>query len=351
MTAIVEPYELGLDPPLRTGRETIETRCGLLFRAGSDPPGIGDSAPLQPFTESFAASRRALERAAEAFERDGWQGALSVVSAATDGRLQFPAARHAVSLAHLDREARKAGVPLYRFLGGEPVDSVPVNATVGDGSPEATATAAATAQANGFQTVKVKVGKKGVDRDLDRLRAVRDRVGDEIVLRADANGAWELAEARSFLVEAEPLELAYLEQPLASEEGTAHAELRTMGTPIGLDESLTDAGVTRLLEADAADVFVLKPMALGGVDVARVLVAQIHQASAEAVVTSIFESVVGRTGAIHLAASLPDLPPGGLATGDRFVTDLGPDPAPVRNGSIVPPAVPGLGVAEVIGDG
>lgn len=351
MTATVESYELRLDPPLQTARETIETRRGLLFRVRSDPPGIGESAPLRPFTEPFPESRRALERAAEAFETDGWRGAFQVVSEATDGQFQFPAARHAVSLAHLDQEARRAGVPLYQYLGGEPVDSIPVNATIGDGSPEETARTAAAARDDGYQAIKVKVGRGAVERDLERLRAVREQAGDEIELRADANGAWDVAEARTFLGEAETLGLAYVEQPLAADQAAAHGKLRGMGTPIALDESLSDAGVTRLLETGAADVFVLKPMVVGGIDVARILVSQIQQAGAEAVVTSIFESVVGRTGAIHLAASLPGLPPSGLATGERFVTDLGRDPAPVRHGSIVPPSEPGLGVDEVTGDG
>lgn len=351
MTATVEPFELRLDPPLRTARETIDTRRGLLFRVDSDPPGIGESAPLVPFTESYSESLRALERAGEAFETDGWRAAFTVVSENSDGQFLFPAARHAVSLAYLDQGAKRAERPLSQFLGGEPVESIPVNATIDDGMAAETAGAAVAARDEGYRAIKVKVGRGGIDRDLDRLRAVRERVGNEIELRADANGAWDLAQARTFLGEAETLELAYLEQPLAPERATDHAQLRGMGTPIALDESLSAEGVTRLLETGSADVFVLKPMSLGGIDVVRILVSQIHQAGAEAVVTSIFESVVGRTAAVHLAASLPDLPPSGLATGDRFVTDLAPDPAPVRNGSIAPPTVPGLGVNEVTLDG
>ncbi|MFB6086787.1 MAG: mandelate racemase/muconate lactonizing enzyme family protein [Halodesulfurarchaeum sp.] len=351
MSATVDPFELALDPPLQTARETMDTRRGMLFRVASDPPGIGESTPLLPFTESRSVSRRALERAAEAFETAGWREAFGVVSHTGNGRLRFPAARHAVSLSYLDHRGRKAGQPLYRFLGGDPVESIPVNVTLGDGRPEETARAAETARDEGFEAIKVKVGRGSLERDLARLRAVRERVGPGVELRADANGAWKLPQARSFLERVKPLDLSHIEQPLAPDSTEDHARLRGMGTPIALDESLGKFGVRELLEWGAADVFVLKPMALGGIDVARGSATRIRRAGAESVVTSIFEGVVGRTGAVHLAASLPGHPPAGLATASRFVSDLGPDPAPVRDGSISPPSEPGLGVREVGIDG
>ena len=351
MNATVEPFELRLDPPLRTARETLQTRRGFVFAVEDGQTGFGDATPLEPFTESLADTRRALERAETAFDSEGWPGAFRVVSETRDGRLRFPAARHAVSLAALDSSAKGRKIPLYRLLGGKNPAQLSVNATVGDGSPADTAETAFEAQQAGFPAIKVKVGAGSVERDVDRVRAVRERVDSTLEFRVDANGAWTRAEAEQFLTAIMGLDIAYLEQPLAVEHTLEHGALCGSGTRIALDESLSDWAIQPLLENDVADVYVLKPMALGGIDVARGLARSISDAGKERVVTSIFESVIGRTAAVHLAMSLEGLPAAGLATAARFQGDLAPDPTPVRDGGIEPPIGAGLGIEKVTLDG
>jgi o-succinylbenzoate synthase len=345
MTARVEPVSLRLDPPLETARETLRTRRGLLFRVETGPGGIGESAPLPPFTESLAESRAVLNRAADAYRETGWRGALAAVSETTAGRLRHPAARHAVTEALLDWRGKHTDQSVARLLGGT-ASTVPVNATVGDSPPAETARQVEQAQAAGFPAVKVKVGRGSVKRDLDRLRRARERVGSGLELRADANGAWTLESAREFLEGATGLDLAYVEQPLPVDRTWAHANLRD-GPPIALDESLREHPVATLLAADLAQYYVLKPMALGGIDRAWSCAHRIRRADAQSVVTSIVESVVGRTGAVHLAGALADPLPAGLATAGLIETDLGPDPAPVEKGQIRVPDGPGLGLGEV----
>ncbi|MEF8771746.1 mandelate racemase/muconate lactonizing enzyme family protein [Halodesulfurarchaeum sp.] len=351
MSATIDSFELKLDPPLQTARETLHTRQGVLFQVGTGPTGLGEATPLHPFTESFEACKQALERATKAYTDAGWPRAFRVVSKTTKGRLRYPAARHAVSLAALDLEAKQQETPLYRLLGGQATGQVPVNATIGDGTATETAQRAGVAKRAGFPAIKLKVGAGSIDRDVRRLRSVRETVGSHIELRADANGAWNRADAQQFLSETASFGLSYVEQPLPVEQTRAHGQLRGSGTGIALDESIAETVVTTLLRKDVADVYVLKPMAIGGIDIARGLTKRVRQAGATPVVTSIFESVVGRMGAVHLAASLENLPPSGLATAERFETDLAPDPAPVRNGAIEPPTDPGLGIEGVTIDG
>jgi len=85
-------------------------------------------------------------------------------------------------------------------------------------------------------------------------------------------------------------------------------------------------------------------MALGGVDRARQAALEAREAGVEPVVTTTIDAVVARTAALHLAASVPDLPACGLATADRLAEDLAPDPAPVEDGRMAVPDAPGHGV-------
>jgi o-succinylbenzoate synthase len=333
----VAPFDLPLRRPLSTARGDVERRRGFVVRGRVDgTPGVGEATPLPDWTEPLADCRRALDAV------DGLAAALSA------GVLDdAPAARHGVALALFDARARRQGVALARFLAGERASvasSVPVNATVGAGTVGETAEAAERAAAAGHDCVKVKVGVGPVDRDAERLVAAREAAPDA-ALRADANGAWNRDEATRFgdaLAEA-GVGLDYLEQPLPAADLAGHAALRdALPVDVALDESLAAASVDDALAAGAADVVVLKPMALGGPDRALAAAERAAEAGVGSVVTTTVDAVVARTGALHVAAALGSPRPCGLATGDLLAADLAADPAPVEAGRMAVPDGPGL---------
>lgn len=339
MIARRSSFRLPLATPLRTATGGIDERRGWLLEIGDEPPGIGEATPLPGFTESLAACDAALETAVAALRQDDWPAAFAAVTDA-------PAARTALATAALDRRASDAGDPLYRYLGGDRRETIPVNATIGDGTVDATVAAAMGAVDEGFATLKVKVGARSVDEDVERARAVRTAVGDGVSLRLDANGAWSLAQARAALDDLAGLALEYVEQPLAADRLEETRRLRG-DVPIALDESLPARNPHEVVAGDYADVLVLKPMALGGPDVARGVAHAAGRAGLDVVVSNTVDAVVGRTAAVHVAASLDEPRAAGLVTGDLLSRDLGADPAPVERGRMTVPQSPGLGVGEV----
>lgn len=331
---------IALSPPLRTADGALDRRDGVLLRVATDDAvGYGEAAPLAGWTESPPECDAALDRAIASLERDD-------PHAAREATADAPAAHHAVDVALADLDARRDETPLYRDLGADgTVASVPANAVVGDGSPETTAEAASRAVAAGFGCVKVKVGARSLAADRDRLQAVRAAVGDGIALRADANAAWDRERVAAALDTLADAAVDYVEQPLPATDLEGLAALRGGPVDVAVDESVAAAGPDAVLDADAADVLVVKPMVLGGVRPARTVVERAAAAGCRAVVTGTVDSVVARTAAVHLAASLNDPEPAGLATADRLATDLAPDPAPLEDGRLRVPQAPGLGVA------
>jgi len=336
-------FELPLRTPMETARGTISSRRGFLLRVAADSgegaTGVGEAAPLPGWTEPIEDCEGALDRALERLPGEGREAAL----AETRGT---PAARHGLSLALTDLDAKRAGQPLYRHLQesdrGGTVESVPVNATLGDAPVEETAATATEAASAGFRTLKIKVGARSIEEDARRLHGVREAVGAAVRLRADANGAWSRAKARR-AIEAFP-DVAYLEQPLAPSDLAGHATLREHA-PVALDESLSVYSVERILEAGAADVLVLKPMVLGGVDRAASAARVAWNAGVDPVVTTTIDGVVARVGAVHLAAGIGGDRACGLATADVLEEDLASDPATVEAGEISVPQGPGHGVS------
>ncbi len=351
MTALeTRPFSLSLSEPLSTAAGPVETREGWLVRVEAEgAAGVGEATPLPGWTESREECRAALDRAAERAELEGLEAALAGFGgAAQDGA---PAARHGVALALADRKARAAGEPLARHLGAnEAVASVPANATMGDAPAGETADRAAAAVADGFDCLKVKVGARSVEADLRRLRAVREAVGDGPTLRADANGAWSPAAAGRAVAALADLGVEYVEQPLPADALDGHRELRGREVGIAVDETLVDHPVEDVVALGVADVVVLKPMVLGGPFRARLAALGAMAGGLTPVVTTTVDAAVARAGAVHLAASLPDPPPSGLATGGLLAEDLCPDPAPVTDGRVAVPDRNGHGAGAAWGE-
>ena len=345
----VRRFSLPLSRPLGTARGEITEREGFLVGIGS---GIGEATPLPGWTESLSACATALD-GVETNAGQPTHDALDNFNAldSLDAR-DTPAARHGLALALGDGAARNAGRSLAaQLVQGDgqrertrsPSRSVPVNATVGDGPAAETVAAAERAVADGFDCLKVKVGARPVDTDVERLRAVREAVGPAVALRADANGAWDGETAAYALDRLEPLHLEYVEQPLPATLVDETAQLRTeTDVPIALDESLSAVPLSAVLDADAADVLVCKPMVLGGPDRTVSVAKRAHAAGVDVTVTTTIDGVVARTAAVHVAAAIPDVRPCGLATGELLSADLASDPCSIVDGRIAVPSGPGL---------
>jgi o-succinylbenzoate synthase len=334
----------------------LERQTAILSLEDADGrAGFGESAPWPGFgLETLASSKAALALAAKRLI--GLPVEAYLDAAAEISRLApvaaAPCARHAIDLALHDLAAQAAGVSIAVLLGGsDALAHVPVNAVIPRLDEAETVEAASRAVECGAGTIKLKVGGASLAEDVARVRAARDAVGRRIRLRVDANQAWSESIAIEALGALQPFDIEYVEQPIRAEDLDALARVRSRagGLPIAADESLRDFDTARkLLAMGAVDVLIVKPMALGGLAVARRVAALAREHGVEVVVTSLLESPVGRMGALHLAASLgPTRYAHGVAGDDFFAATPGPG-EPTRTGTASVPITPGLGVSPDI---
>jgi O-succinylbenzoate synthase len=205
-------------------------------------------------------------------------------------------------------------------------DRIPVNATLPAVAPDQVA--AVLARFGSFSTVKIKVAEPGQTpgQDVDRIVEVR-KLYPEAKIRLDANGGWSPELSFSFIkaLAGQGIELEYLEQPCKTIDELAR--LRQMiaessfNVPIAADESVRKASDPMLVvEAEAADILVLKVAPLGGISRAMEIA---RGAGLPVVVSSALDSSVGISMGAHLAASLPDLRfDCGLATASLLAGDV-----------------------------
>jgi O-succinylbenzoate synthase len=268
--------------------------------------------------------------------------------AGTAGR----AFRAALDAARLDLERPGAG----QRPASPP--TVGVNATIPAEAMSATVEAACLAVAAGFRTLKLKAGKRDTTATLvERVGAVRAAVGDDIALRLDVNGTWDLEEAATRLRALAGFALQYVEQPLAPGALAKGAALRDrVGVVIAADEAITSLAAARaVLDTGAADVLVVKPSRVGGPVVVGEIAMLAAERGAPVVISSLFETGVGLATGLACAVALPDVPgwpaadrDHGLATSDLLRDDLLVAPLVVKSGRMRVPGGPrsgGLGVA------
>jgi len=157
----------------------------------------------------------------------------------------------AADIALWDLKARRAGLPLWNLLGGfDP--AVPCYAGGIDLQLDVDALLAQTERnlARGFRAIKMKVGRPRLSEDVERLRAMREHLGDGFPLMVDANMKWGIDEAiraARALARWEPL---WLEEPIVPDDPAGHARvLREGGLPIAAGENLRSVWEFRQLIA------------------------------------------------------------------------------------------------------
>ena len=261
------------------------------------------------------ASQGAVPTLDELFER------ARIVSISTRTRFRGVSAREAVLfegpngasefspfLEYGDAEASAWLAAAIEFGWGElpPVkrETIAVNATVPAVAPDAVP--GVLARFAGCRTAKVKVAEPGqsLAEDIDRVRAVREAMGAEALVRVDANGGWSLEEATTALTALAEFDLDYAEQPCARVDELVELRRGLGGrVRIAADESVRKTeDPLAVARAGAADLLVIKAQPLGGMQRA---IAIVEQAGLPVVVSSALDTSVGIAMGAHLAAALP----------------------------------------------
>ena len=341
--------------PFRVSSWTIATREIVLLRVTDPDSGIsgyGEAAPLPAFgTETLGECLAVLESFAREYSNRG----IDVESLVGEGRRicagmrNTPTARCAVETASLDLLARSRGVSLAALLGADAAAAaIPVNSVVGGVTTVETLLHAEHALKNGFTWLKLKVGIGSPAEDVERVAAVRTLAGPRILLRLDANGAWDFATARETLLRMKASDIEYIEQPVKAIEDLA-ALRRLAVVPIAADESAQRAkDARRIIDDGAADILVLKPMTAGGPLAAQRIAEHAISAGIGVAFTSFLDSAVARHAVAQLCAAMPQLSRHhGIATGALFLDDTGSDN--VSAGKFFLPDAPGIGIIPEIG--
>ncbi|GAA2972132.1 dipeptide epimerase [Lentilactobacillus parakefiri] len=252
----------------------------------------------------------------------------------------------ALNIAVNDLLAQRYGVPLYQLLGGHS-NKITTDYTVSVGTVDDMISQARDLIAQGFTTLKIKVGDDSETADLDKVVAIRKAVGPDIHIRLDANQGWHQKQAVAVINRMRDLKLdiQLVEQPVKADDfdGLAYVTANTT-TMIMADESIFSVeDAARMIRMHGCDIINLKLMKAGGIDNAIKINTLAEVAGIPCMVGSMIESSVSVTAAAHLAAAKQNIKYVDLDASMMFSSN------PVAGGiinqqnSITFPDLPGLG--------
>lgn len=274
-----------------------------------------------------------------------------------DARVKgHPYAKAAVEMALHDLRGKLADVPLYQLLGGATRDGVQIAHMLGIMPAEEAAREAAAAMAEGITAFQIK-GTGDYRRDAEVIRRVREIVGSDVMLRLDANQGYP--EPKLAVKAVEEFRLAgadLIEQPTEGVRQMTTVRAQS-GVRIMADESCwraeDAAEIGALAAADAISIYIAKA---GGITPAQRVAAVAAAYGLPCDVNGSLESGIGNAANVHFAVATPAVslasvipvsaPKGtGCEVAGRYYTDdLVVEPFPYRDGFVLPPPGPGLGV-------
>ena len=310
-------YQVPLTETLCLRGEKLNMREGFIVRLSSHSGGVGwgEASPLPGFSVE---DLHHVERQLKALQSTlrGWfmstdrgepdAGLLHHL----EGQGLAPSVHFGMEQALWNLYANVQHKTLAQLLVLQPRAAVSLNGLL-MGTPDNVLAEAQRMREAGYRAVKLKIGRRGLEEDVDLVRAVSRVLGRSVGLRLDANRAWSLEEASAFVRGITGVAIEYLEEPLNDPEGLSEL-VRQYKTPIGLDETVSAGGGAALERHGYARAVILKPTLLGGLTTTLRLARRATSMGMTPVISASFETGVGLLGLVALAASVNtrDIPAG-----------------------------------------
>ena len=184
-------------------------------------------------------------------------------------------AKAVVDYALHDLMGKALGIPVYQLIGGLSNEKIALAFVMSSGTAEEVGAEGKLLVKAGFKAMKLKVGARTPDEDIEMIGALREAVGNNVKIMIDTNGGWMYHQALYVLQRIGKYNVYLSEQPVPRWDIDGLARLRRkVDVPIFPDEAAAEPhDLVKLIEREAADGFFLKVPKAGGIHKSRKWVA------------------------------------------------------------------------------
>ena len=319
-------YSLPFAKPFIVSGQSLENRQGIIVELLSDQnhSGLGEIAPLPGLSpENFKKVVYEINQIRSFFLNcvlpDEFNSLISWLRTAPVLKNAPSSVRFGVESAVLQLRAQIEKKMLAQMLGAPNIPVAVPTACLLQGNFDEIVQEAKAKKRKDYLVFKLKVGSKNIPLDVKKVLAVQEAVGEDCLVRLDANRSWSLTEAVTFAQHIKLGSVQFIEEPVKnSDDILKFFEATRM--PVALDESLWHKPLDQIKPVRGVEFCVLKPMFLGGVVKTLDCIKQLRSLGISCVISAAFESGVGLNVLANLSLLTLQVP--GLGTFNYFKEDL-----------------------------
>lgn len=253
-----------------------------------------------------------------------------------------PSALAAIDIALYDLLGKRAKMPLHKLLGCARSE-IETSITLSIEDIETSVSRAIEFQSQGFKALKIKCGLN-VEEDIERVRAIRQTVNDQMRISLDANQGYTVEETMKVLESLRDCDIAFIEQPVAADDTEALTEIcRHSPIPVMADESVLSAEDVLTTPAPLVN---LKLMKTGGITGALKASVVAEARGIRAMLGCMDESRISMAAAAHLVLSQSNFVYADLDGHLDIIDDVVNGGILIENGLVSVGNAEGLGISK-----
>lgn len=354
--AKIETFKVAipLKKPFKTALRTVNVAHSLIVKITCENGiiGWGEAPPTVVITgESLSSIESAIHDVLKPYlEKQNLLNYEAIFQGLQTILIGNSSAKAAIDMALYDCLSQECKLPLYQFLGGYQ-NEIETDFTVSVNGPEEMGEDAVSYVQQGFNVLKVKVGKDDILTDIDRICEIRKRIGHKIKLRLDANQGWKPKEAIQAIrkMEALDLNIELVEQPVKAWDIEGLKQVTdSVDTMIMADESVfSPKQAFDVIKTRSADLINIKLMKSGGIYQAQIINQLAEVCGMECMVGSMIETRIGISAAAHFAASKKNITRFDFDAPLMLAKDVVQGGIKYNGRKIDIPITPGLGIVAV----
>ncbi|WP_016912433.1 dipeptide epimerase [Mammaliicoccus vitulinus] len=302
-------YGTPLKKPFKTALRTVEVIESIYVFIETnydDVIGVGEAVPTYVITGD---TKGGIEAAIEEVFKPlliNKHLTVKLLDEVQEAIVGNTSAKAAIDIALYDLLSQEAELPLYKYINHNPGNkTLETCYTVSLNEADEMVEDGLKYVDEGFNHLKIKVGKDNVETDLSRLKALRSSLPSDVILSADANQAWDEKGARHALkhFDEADLKIESIEQPVGRYEYTILGTLtKQFNIPLMVDESLFSIyDARRLVEVGANNLWNIKLMKTGGIHQALKIHDIAQDEGISCMVGCMMETHVSVTAALHFS--------------------------------------------------
>ena len=326
----IQSYRTSFIQPFITSNQKYNYRSGWYLKISSEGyQGIGEIAPLENFSPDY--NYLIEKKITKIIQLSSDFSLDEMCKYISDELISFPSIQFGFETAIYDILSKVKNLSLSRFWNRDSLDKVFCNSIANINQ----------SIANINNVVKIKISSLSIE----QYKFFFDKIlnlNPSIKFRLDFNGSLNLKNAKKWIQELTNYNIDYIEQPLPKEQMVELADLCNFSNiPIAVDESITDlASAYKIIENNAADIFIIKPMISGGYFNSKKIIELGNDNNIRSIITTSLETEIGFLANLHIASALNITEYCGFSTWNLFIEN---PPKYVYDNYVILPKKPGLG--------